>query len=147
MNFRKILIPVDFSSVTEPAVHHGCALAKNLNAAVVLLTVVDDTFPYPELFSIDTPNEDFYRTLRDKALASMDTLLAKHGAGLAADRVVTRGKPVQAICDFAASEKVDLIVMSTHGTSGLQHALLGSVTERVLHHTPCPVLIFRNPVL
>ena len=145
MNFRKILVPVDFSKVTESAAGQAFDLARSQGAEVVLLTVINDAFPYPELFSFDTPNDDYYRALRDKALAAMSELVAKFGSGIQVEKIVTRGAPAPMIADFAAKEKVDLIVMSTHGTSGLQHVLLGSVTERVLHHAPCAVLIFRVP--
>lgn len=145
MEIRKILIPIDFSPVTESAVREGADLARRYKASIVLLTAIDDTFPHPELFSLDLPNEDFYRTLRHRAEERMATLIASCCQGVQIDHVVARGRPAKVIVEFAEAEKIDLIVMSTHGTGGWSHVLLGSVTERVLGVAPCPVLVLRVP--
>lgn len=143
MKFRRILVPIDFSATTLPTVREAFDLARKDGAAVILLTVLDDHFPLPEIFSMDTPNEDYYAAVRDRTISGLKGLIAHHGEGIEVETVVTRGRPPAVIVDFAAREGVDLIVMSTHGTSGLEHALLGSVTERVLRRASCPVLVLR----
>jgi nucleotide-binding universal stress UspA family protein len=64
-------------------------------------------------------------------------------AGLVGDMVVVHGVPFQAILETASSQQVDLIVMGTHGRTGLRYVLLGSVAEKVVHLAPCPVLVVR----
>jgi nucleotide-binding universal stress UspA family protein len=145
MKFKKILVPVDFSSVTDRSVEQAFDLARSQGASVLLITVVDDSFPYPEIFAIDLPGEDYHRSLRDRAKQGMKDLVARFGEGVPAETVVAKGRPAQVIVDMARAEGIDLIVMSTHGSTGIQHVLLGSITERVLHHAVCPVLVLRPP--
>ena len=68
-------------------------------------------------------------------------------AGLVGDMVVVHGVPFQEIVETAKSQQVDLIVMGTHGRTGLHHVLLGSVAEKVVHLAPCPVLVVRQPTI
>ena len=68
---------------------------------------------------------------------------AAFGGASPAETVCLTGRPWHVICDWAAEKKVDLIVMPTHGHSGLRHILMGSVAERVTHKAPCPVLVVR----
>ena len=71
-------------------------------------------------------------------------LAAPFAGSVPAKTVCLRGQPWQAICDWAADNAVDLIVMPTHGHSGLLHMWLGSVAERVVQKAPCPVLVVRG---
>jgi len=137
---RKILIPLDFSDDSRRALEYGLALAGANGAEVTLLTVIEDSFPYPELFAWDHPNEEFYRSMRERALTHMEELL--HGGdGTKVERVVVRGRPKQEIVAVAADLHADLIVLARHGSSGIRHAFMGSTAEGVLRHAPCPVLI------
>jgi nucleotide-binding universal stress UspA family protein len=137
---RKILIPLDFSDDSRRALEYGLALAGANGADVTLLTVIEDSFPYPELFAWDHPNEEFYRSMRERALTHMEQLLGG-GDGTKVERVVVRGRPKQEIVAVAADLHADLIVLARHGSSGIRHAFMGSTAEGVLRHAPCPVLI------
>src|SRR5690606_31329747 len=110
---------------------HALALARATGAEVALLTVVDETFPYPELFAWDHPNEEFYKTLRERALAQMDAILAESGAGLRVERLVVRGRPRVEIPAVARDVGADLIVLARHG-SGRMRGAWGSTSEAVL---------------
>ena len=137
---RKILIPLDFSDDSRRALEYGLALAGANGADVTLLTVIEDSFPYPELFAWDHPNEEFYRSMRERALTHMEQLLGGSD-GTKVERVVVRGRPKQEIVAVAADLHADLIVLARHGSSGIRHAFMGSTAEGVLRHAPCPVLI------
>jgi nucleotide-binding universal stress UspA family protein len=143
--YRKILIPLDFSDDSRRAFVHGMALAESSDAAVVLLTVIEDSFPYPELFAWDHPDEEFYRTLRLRALDNMNGLLGETGGERTAERIVVRGHPRQEIVAVAQDQGVDCIVMARHGSGGIKNALVGSTTEAVLRVAPCPIVVLPPP--
>jgi nucleotide-binding universal stress UspA family protein len=141
--FRKILVPVDFTDVTARPLALALDLAKGGTGRVVLLTVVDDSFPNPDILSFQLPWADYHRHLRDEAQRRLEQLTGElRGAG-GIEICVVRGHPARTIVNFATEEECDLIVMATHGTRGLQHALLGSVTDKVIRQVHCPVLVVR----
>ena len=142
---RIILVPIDLSEHSRKALACAADLGVCFHSRLVVLTVIEDRFPYPDLFSFDHPTEDFYKVMRERAHQELKKLV-EHLPHIKAqaDLYVTRGHPAEKIVEVAAREKADLIVMGTHGTSGLSHALLGSVTDKVLHRAPCPVLVVRH---
>ncbi len=141
--FARILVPVDFTDVTARPLRLALGLAGASAARVTLLAVVDDSFPNPDILSFQLPWADYHRHLRDEARARMERLRAEVGGGERVEVCVVRGHPARAIVAFAEEERCDLVVMATHGTRGLQHALLGSVTDKVIRQVRCPVLVVR----
>ncbi len=141
--FRKILVPVDFNELARRPLETGLELARLAGGKVVLFSVVDDAFPNPDILSFQLPWADYYRHLRDEATGRLEKLKAEVGGGQTVEVCVARGNPARLIARFAAEEACDLIVMATHGASGLHHALVGSVTRKVLHLAHCPVLVVR----
>ena len=141
--FRKILVPVDFSDTTARPLKLALGLAQHRPAKVILLAVVDDSFPNPDILSFQLPWADYHRHLRDEAHKRLEELVEKVAGGTEVEICVVRGHPARTIVRFAAEEKCDLVVMATHGTRGLQHALLGSVTDKVVRQVACPVLVVR----
>jgi nucleotide-binding universal stress UspA family protein len=140
--FERILVPVDFSDLDRRPLDHALRLATP-TAAIVLLSVIDEVCPNPDVFAFQLPWADFHRQLHEEAERRLNALAQEVGAS---DRVtvrVDRGNPARTIVRIAADESFDLIVMATHGTRGLQHALLGSVTDKVVRHVSCPVLVVR----
>jgi nucleotide-binding universal stress UspA family protein len=90
--------------------------------------------------------ESYLQEVEEEAQRGMAAALARvTAAGLTGESVVLYGVPFQEIIDAAKARQVDLIVMGTHGRTGLMHVLLGSVAERVVQHAPCPVLVVRTP--
>lgn len=138
---KKILVPLDFSDDSKRACDYGLAVARAAGAEVVLLTVIEESFPYPELFAWDNPNEEFYKTMRQRALDHMAQLLEHRAGDLHVERVVVRGKPREEIGSVAADVGADLIVLARHGSGGLRGAFLGSTSEAVLRTAPCPVVV------
>jgi nucleotide-binding universal stress UspA family protein len=138
---KKILIPLDFSDDSKRALDYGLALAATAGAEVALLTVIEDRFPYPELFAWDHPNDEFYRSMRERALGHLEELLQAASAEIKVERVVVRGRPRQEIVAVATDLGADLIVLARHGSSGIRHAFMGSTAEGVLRHARCPVIV------
>ncbi len=140
LDITRILCPIDFSVSSDHAAAHAVALARWFGASITALHVDNPIFlPMPGLVLAGyrgepALEEDDARRLTDRVLhvfADARTPLDV--------RVVT-GPPQTRIVDGAIALPADLIVMGTHGASGLEHLVLGSVTEHVLRHAPCPVL-------
>ncbi|MCJ7442271.1 MAG: universal stress protein [Thermoanaerobaculaceae bacterium] len=141
--FRRILVPADFTDVTARPLTLALDLARAGAGSVVLLTVVDDSFPNPDILSFQLPWADYHRHLRDEAQRRLEQLTKEVSGAGGVEICVVRGHPARTIVRFATEEACDLIVMATHGPRGLQHALLGSVTDKVIRQVHCPVLVVR----
>lgn len=141
--YRKILIPVDFSEVSIRSLHHGLGLAHAVGAAATVLTVIDTSFPYPDLYSLDDPEHDYFRVMRERALKRIDEWLAAQpdSASVDVETVVLRGRPAATIPAFAEEIGADLMIVARHGSHGLRHALMGHTTENLVRSAPCPVLV------
>ena len=140
-NFKKILVPVDFSAHSAEAVRMAADLAQQYDGSITLVHV-HDPLPYalPPEYDMYTPEQET-RLIAEFEKRLAVTRRAAEGAG--AQRVETRllsGLPSAAIVEAARSGQFDLIVMGTRGRTGIKHALLGSVAERVLRNAHCPVL-------
>lgn len=138
---KKVLVPMDFSDDSRRACAYGLAVARAAGAEVALLTVIEETFPYPELFAWDQPNEEFYKTMRQRALHQMEELLRESAGDLKVARLVVRGRPRVEITSVAADIGADLIVLARHGSSGFRNAFMGSTSEAVLRSATCPVVV------
>jgi nucleotide-binding universal stress UspA family protein len=139
---KKILVAVDLSPFSEKAVEQGSRLAALLGAELTILNVVNDVVPYFEFFPIEYSQPDYFASLQQRSEEQLTALASKLGAE-GHRRLVSRGQPPAEIVRFAKEESMDLIVMASHGHSGLEHALLGSVTEKVLRKAHCSVLVVR----
>ncbi|HVZ35300.1 MAG TPA: universal stress protein [Polyangiaceae bacterium] len=147
---KKLLCPVDLAPSAVSAAHEAASLAKSLGAELVLLYVMAD----PALAVGDpllAPGElsgyalpvltEEYRSEMDRRLRELAEQLRKDG--ISVSTMLVRGSPHEAIVDTADSEHADMIVMTTHGRTGVPHFLLGSVTERVVRAARVPVLTLR----
>jgi len=141
--YRHILIPTDGSELAEHGVAHGLALAKSLAAKISVIFVVE---PFSELTGRFLEVVATYAELRREQAASVLSSAANAAkeAGLSCELIqVEHEQPHQAIIAAAEEKGCDLIVMSSHGRSGLSKLLMGSVTNKVLAHTKTPVLVCR----
>jgi nucleotide-binding universal stress UspA family protein len=142
-----ILVPVDFSPHAEHAFTYATTLAERFGAKLALLYVVDDSFVTggwsSEIYVSNVP--ELMENLIADADRRLATLKASAAAlGLTAETAVIRGRPAPAIVEHAKNGGFDLIVMGTHGRTGVSHVVMGSVAERVLRKAPCPVLTVRG---
>jgi nucleotide-binding universal stress UspA family protein len=135
---RKILVPVDFSSYSESAVAYASAIAEKFGAALILMHVIE-AFPYSVTDTMKVISHR--RALQILARALMRNIAVElRNRGLAVKTSLTQGNPSREILATARREKPDLIVMGTHGRTGLPHVLLGSVAEKTVRLSPAPVL-------
>jgi universal stress protein A len=149
----KILAPVDLSELSISGLRHASDLAQWQQSEVIIYHVVTvEETPFPqgnEEWVISQTENPKLKKLLDQRRKHLDAFVrAQFPQGLGNANVrqaVGIGTPYRAIVDAAVSEGVDLIVMSTHGRTGLAHMLIGSVTERVLRRAPCPVLAVPPP--
>jgi universal stress protein A len=138
MTSQHFLIPLDFSEHANQALDYAMALATKLHARLTLLHVIH--MPPWAGADLSTYMEDIEAQANH---ATQDSLKRVQDVGLEATRVVVHGIPWQEIVQLATDRQVDLIIMGTHGRTGIQHVLLGSVAEKVVRLAPCPVLVTR----
>jgi glycine betaine transporter len=143
LKVKNIVVPIDFSAESQKALQYASKLASQFGATLKLIHVVE-----PTPFINDLPNVVLTRSDQEVAKESRIRLQA-----LAKDEIdelipvqtgVRIGKPYHEIVSFAKVTDADLIVISTHGYTGLKHALLGSTAERVVRYATCPVLVVRD---
>lgn len=140
---KRVLFATDFSATSDCAKAYATAIAGPLNAELHVLHVLDDPLPMPGpkgSWILPTAEEMIARNI-DAANASLTEQLKnceiRHGQIV---RQVLIGSPTQTILDYANQHDIDVIVIGTHGRTGLAHVLIGSVAEKVVRLAKCPVL-------
>lgn len=138
--FQTILCPVDGSVFSERALRHAAALCRMYQAELVALAVRPVGMPPALWLSHESavPHEE--PGGRERAVESLRTFVSSAAGGSVGRTLVTDGRVVPEILRVAREVSADLLVMGTHGLGGFDRLILGSVTERVLRQTPCPVL-------
>lgn len=146
MTINTILVPTDFSETSTLALDAAKDLAQKFKASIHLLHIVQDPLSQSwALESYGTMPADLLKDLEKLAQKDLDKAIPESERSAYKARLVTEvGAPFSKIIDYAKSHDVDLIVMGTHGRGMLAHAILGSVTERVVRLAPCPVLTVRG---
>lgn len=139
--FFKILVPLDGSIFSEAALKSASFMARAFNAEIKLVTVEEVPLP---IYPGETASQLLVETRGDEEryLAARAHELRQEGVNVTT-RILPPGAPAQRILDEAQKERVDLIVIGSHGRSGLTRMLLGSVAERLAREAPCPVMINR----
>jgi nucleotide-binding universal stress UspA family protein len=135
---KKILVPVDSSKYSNEAVQYACSIAQKFNSELTLLHVIPDILSDGDAGFID------YKPLEEAARKKIDAakeIVASNG--LSASTRMESGPTADTIINIAEEEAADLIVIGSRGLSTAKRFLLGSVSNSVSHHTPCPVLIVR----
>jgi len=144
MKIEKILFPTDFSEAAGRAFESAVFLADTHNAELLILHVVDQLhgFTHYEILAL-TPMEIVEKLVKH-AHDDMQAMIDRVKDRVAASETVREGKTWAVICDTAKEENADIIVMASQGRTGLSHALIGSVAEKVARHASCPVLVVRD---
>jgi len=142
IHIDNILVPTDFGEPADAAIQYARALAAEFASRVHLVHVVPEPVAYPwgtELSTFSLAN-----ILSESEAGAIERLQTfASSLGLPADRVVTHaavGRPVDKILDYIGGQRIDLVVMGTHGRGAVGHLLVGSVAERIVRHSPVPVL-------
>jgi universal stress protein A len=141
----RILVPTDLSEFSKHALRYGCEFANRFNAELHLLTVVQDVVamvPEPGM-AFPAPGE-YLQELQQASSQALESLTDTTWLrGVSVVRHVRVGTPFLEIVRYAKETAIDLIVLGTHGRTGLAHVLLGSTAEKVVRKSPCPVLTVR----
>ncbi len=144
---KKVLVPIDFSDYSKSSLRYAVNFVKSFNAALYLVYVIEPLI-YPPDFSmgqiaipsvdleIDKRAEDELKNLAEKEIPE----------DIHTKTIVKTGKPFIEIIETAAEENIDLIIIATHGHTGVEHILFGSTAEKVVRKAPCPVLTLREPI-
>jgi nucleotide-binding universal stress UspA family protein len=150
MSWKTILVPHDFSSSANHALAVARDEAKAHGSKILVLHVIElptqlgvDSMLMPETTGAPISVKDYAVRQAEAHLTDLAQRLAKDGAAITS--FIRIGKPTDEILKFASENAVDLLIMGTHGRTGLAHMLLGSVTERIIRTSTAPVLTIRQP--
>ena len=148
MNIRSILLPTDFSECAQHAVPVAAGLARAFEARLVCLHVVEPVMPAVGWTPVaePLPITDIGEQLEDSAARELPKIAGcEDCAGLDVEDVIAHGEAAAEIVRVARERGVDLIVISSHGRTGLGRILFGSTAESVVRHAHCPVLVVKPP--
>lgn len=143
---NNILAPIDFSDYSKNALKYAIEFAKEFKAKLFLVYVVEPMI-YPADFSmgqIAIPSTDI--DLHARAEEELNNLAKSIDADLKVETMIKTGKPFVEIIETATEKDIDLIIIATHGHTGVEHLLFGSTAEKIVRKAPCPVLTLREPI-
>lgn len=141
--FKKILCPVDFSEFTDETLAYAVDIAKKYQSELHLLHVIPNLNYFTPYESFLTPENlvAVEKNIENEINDDFDKILNK--LDVPAKKIIKNGAAFVEIIEYAASESIDLIIMGTHGRSGIKHVLIGSVAEKTIRKATCPVLTVR----
>lgn len=144
--YKKILLPLDGSELAEAAIPHAKSIALAFQAEITLISIVEPITMYTQPGMIG-PVMDVPIDIEDEITAAgkyLQEIKSKLDAeNIKTETVTLAGYPAVQICDYADDNEIDMIVMSTHGRSGIQRWVYGSVADRVLRAANTPILLIR----
>ena len=145
IDLHRILVPTDFSKHSHNALTYAAAFAEKFGAELYVLHVVQDLALFiPEAVLVAPPPAPPVEQFAAAARTALERVITDlQRPGLAIRPEVVEGTPYEEIVRFARERAVDLIVIGSHGHTGLAHLLLGGVTDKVVRRAPCPVLTVR----
>lgn len=138
---KKILVPTDFSQLSTEAFPYAEDLANQYGAEIHLVYVIEKNPPILIIRSIDQTSEDAAKKIEEDAKNLLNEFKAKFSNNVSVKTVLVHGNDFEEITNYAEKNNIDLIVIATHGRTGLLHTLLGSVAEKVIRYAKCPVLV------
>src|SRR5215210_7236971 len=148
MEIRSILLPTDFSECAQYALSYAASFARSAAASIVCVHVVEPVVPTVGYTGMaePLPIADISDQLEDSAERELPKIAeCDECAGLEVEEVIAHGDAASEIVRVARERGVDLIVISSHGRTGLGRMLFGSAAESVVRHAPCPVLVVKPP--
>ena len=140
LKLKSILVPIDFSNISQTALEYAVPLAKQFGAKVTLLHAIEP-LPYPVGLTYLPMGEGFpIKSMEENLNKLAKTIKPQH----LKEVIVQVGSAFEVVTNVARDRKVDLIIITTHGHTGLRHVFMGSTAERVVRHAPCPVFVVRK---
>jgi nucleotide-binding universal stress UspA family protein len=144
MQIKTILFPTDFSNGARAAMDHAVSLARDYKAKLVLLYVIQDISIAEWYIPSSLSVTDLVEDMQKSAWKEMDKWALEVAAKVKdVEKMVVRGVPFVEIIKTAKDRVADMIVLGTHGRTGIDHMLFGSTAEKVVRKAPCPVLTVR----
>jgi nucleotide-binding universal stress UspA family protein len=142
--FSRILVPVDFSEFTNDILGYATEIAGKFGSVIHLIHVIPnmDYFTPYESFMAAENMVTVQKGIETEVQRDLEEV-AKKIVGIPVTKAVRTGVSFIEIIDYVKSEHIDLVIMATHGRGGLEHIIIGSVAEKVLRKSPCPVLTIR----
>ncbi len=138
---KKILFPTDFTEASIKVLPYARYLAEKLGAKIIVLFVVEELAKYANFYVPHSALDNLEAELMESAKKKMELFMEDYFSDLPqTESLVLRGDIAEEIIKTAEEKEIDLIVMGTHGRKGLEKILLGSVAERVVKNSPCPVM-------
>lgn len=141
---KKILVPVDFSDFSKKALESAAEIAELRGAKITVVHIMVEpqtSVPYEVYIDWKKVREE----IATDAVKLLDEMISKAGVKGEVEQLTVWGEPAGVVNDLAERGEFDLIVMATHGRTGLSRLFLGSVAENVIRHAKCPVLVMRDP--
>ncbi len=146
ISIKKILCPIDFSDFSLYALTYAVSFAQQYKAKLILLHVVDVFLHDPAYFAPYAPDRSMFDDFEKKAGTRLEEVRRKNiPAGIEAELIVGTGRAFVEIVRAAKEKEADMIVIATHGRTGISHAMFGSTAEKVVRKAPCPVLSIKHP--
>ena len=149
LKIQKIVCPVDFSNCSQQALNYAQELAKQFDAELSIVHAYEDPSAYVTPMPMSGyvgPGAELLLALRKQLETRIEQCRTEVvAAGVKVRAELLEGAPYRVVLDWAKEYGADMIVVGTHGHTGLTHALLGSVTERIVRMADCPVLTIRTP--
>lgn len=143
---KTVMFPTDYSDLSLYAFDYAVSFARQFGARLVLMHVVDVFLSDPAYFAPYVPDRGMFEDFEKKSRERLEEIAkTRVPAGVPVEIVVKQGRAFVEIIREAREREIDLIVIATHGRSGLSHAMFGSTAERVVRKAPCPVLSIRHP--
>ncbi len=140
MKAKKVLFPTDFSTSSDAGLAQATSLARDSGATLLIVHVEEPPINYGAgemYYGVPEPDTDALRQMLDAVVPTAPDVPFEHRLAI--------GDPASEIVRIAEEEHVDLIVMGTHGRTGLRRLLMGSIAEAVVRRAPCPVFTFKHP--
>jgi len=141
--FKKIVCPVDFSEFTNDIIKYAVSLAKKYDAEIHLLHIIPNLNYFTPYESFLTPENLVLIERNIEKEVEKDFKKIMKGFDVPLVKAIKTGVVFVEIIDYIKAENIDLVVIGTHGRSGIEHILIGSVAEKIVRKSPCPVLTIR----
>ncbi|MBT3878803.1 MAG: universal stress protein [Candidatus Scalindua sp.] len=144
ISLKKILCPIDHSDCSKEALKYAVSFAMRDEAKLYLLHIIDIRSFNESLNAMPTQIPD-NETLEQLRIKLLDCIPEEMRDDMDVEAIVIQGIPFVEIISTSREKEIDMIVMGSHGRTGISHMMLGSVSEKVVRKAPCPVLIVRQP--
>jgi len=146
-NIKNIIVPTDFSRLSQAAFEYACDLAERMDATIHLVYVLEKNPPFLVAKGLHVDEATVMKSMEEEAIKQLNELADELREDLLINilPVLRRGKDYEEIVNYAKETGAELIVIATHGRTGLLHNLLGSVAEKVIRYAKCPVLVINPP--